>query len=49
MRASLVSRLRRLEVDLGGACPACAGQPYVTLRNDQPVPCCKACGQPVRR
>ena len=45
MRASLATRLRRLEMFAGGACPFCAGAPYATLRGEEPAPTCAACGR----
>jgi hypothetical protein len=47
MGMSLTNRLRRLEVNLGGACPYCSGRQPVSLRDAEPVPVCAVCHQPL--
>jgi hypothetical protein len=49
MRASLVlgRRLSRLQIFSGGPCLACAGRPYVTLREGQEHPTCAVCKRPL--
>jgi hypothetical protein len=47
MSMSLSRRLSRLEEASAGSCPSCAGRPYITLRDDQPVPYCEVCRQPL--
>jgi hypothetical protein len=45
MRASLLTRLRRLEPFSSGPCLACSGRPYLSIRGTQQVPVCEVCGQ----